>query len=255
MRKVVLSLVVGLVLVTASCAQQAEEPSAEQSISLGDVAESVEGNVVTIPVTVRGLEIVKADGDTSGESGHFHVFVDQDMPDVGEIIPTGRPGIIHTAENPIKVYGLTPGEHMFHIVVGDGTHKRFGEELHLETMVDVEGPSVDGKAPVSIDEGDDLKVDLSAEDVEIVKADGDESGETGHFHVIVDPATPPQAGKVIPAAQSGSPYAEQVIHTFESSATVSDLATGEHTIWVVLGDGAHRAFEPAVMDKLTVTVA
>jgi hypothetical protein len=262
MKKSVLSLVVGLILVGASCAQQedTQEPSTEQSIALGDVAESVRGNVVTIPVNVKGLKIVKADGDTSGESGHFHVF-SGGVVDVGETIPTG-PGIVHTADNPIKIYGQGPGKHTFQIVVGDGTHKRFGEELFLETTVDVKGPSVFGDAPPTIDAGEDLEVDLRAEGVEIVKADGDDSGETGHFHVIVDSASPPKAGRPIPPAGSrpprpgsGLPYREQFIHTPESSATVSDLAKGEHTIWVVLGDGNHRAFEPAVMDKLTVTVA
>jgi hypothetical protein len=38
------------------------------------------------------------------------------------------------------------------------------------------------------------------------------------------------------------------------SATVSGLEKGEHTIWVVLGDGTHKAFDPPVIDKLTVTV-
>ena len=40
----------------------------------------------------------------------------------------------------------------------------------------------------------------------------------------------------------------------ESSTTITGLTAGEHIIWVVLGDGTHKAFDPPVMDKLTVVV-
>jgi len=250
MRKLVLSLVIGLALVGASCAQNEKTESADQSIALGNVAKSVKGNVVTIPVTVKGIQIMKADGMTSEKAGHFHVFIDREMVDVGEVIPK-EPGIVHTADNPIKIYGLKPGEHMFHIVVGDGTHKRFGETLHLETTVDVKGPGVQGKvASPTMKKGDDLVVDLKSEGVEIKKADGDTSGESGHFHLLVDPASPPKAGDLIP-----DPVENKVIHTTESSATIKDLSAGEHIVWVVLGDGTHHAFDPPVMDKLTITVS
>jgi hypothetical protein len=250
MKKIVLVLAVGLVLVGSSCAQKAEKTATPsgQSIALGNVKHTVEGNVVTIPVIVHGLTLVKADGDTSHKTGHFHVFIDREIVDVGKLIPK-EPGIVHTADNPIKIYGLTPGEHMFHIVVGDGLHRRFGAKLHLETKVDVKGPGVQGTAPATINKGDDLTVALKAEGVQIVKANGDTSGKTGHFHLLVDPATPPKAGDIIPAA-----VPNKIIHTFESSTTISGLGTGEHVIWVVLGNGVHRAFDPAVMDKKTVTV-
>jgi hypothetical protein len=35
---------------------------------------------------------------------------------------------------------------------------------------------------------------------------------------------------------------------------VPDLPGGEHTIFVVVGDGAHVPLEPLVADKFTVTV-
>jgi hypothetical protein len=240
-----------LLLLAAACAQteEAEKPEkAEKSFRLAKPPSTVEGNVVTMKATVTGIEIVKADGDTSGDSGHFHVFIDRDPVDVGEVIPK-EAGIVHTADNPIKVYGLSIGEHTLTVVIGDGTHKRFGEDLEQSATVDVKGPSVDGTAPATITGGSDLTIQLKAEGVEIAKADGERSNQTGHFHVLVDPSSPPKAGDLIPA-----PEENKVIHTTESSATVSGLEKGEHTIWVVLGDGQHYAFDPPVMDKLTVTV-
>jgi uncharacterized protein (DUF736 family) len=245
-----------VVILSAGCAKSSDEstvaspstaPASESVLTLGSVPKSVEGNVVTIPVTVKGITIVKANGDTSGKTGHFHVFIDREPPAIGSVIPK-EAGIVHTADNPIKLYGLKVGMHTFHIVLGDGAHKRI-TNAEESVSVDVKGPSVKASAPATITAGSDLTVGLSAEGVEIVKANGDTSGKTGHYHVLVDPATKPQPGEVIPAA-----VPDKIIHTAASSTTISGLAKGEHVIWVVLGDGAHKAFDPPVMDKLTVTV-
>jgi hypothetical protein len=234
---------VALGVVVAACAQ-----AETQSFTIDSPPSSVRGNVVSLDATVEGIEIVPADGDTSGDTGHFHVFIDRDPVEVGETIPK-EPGIVHSAENPIELYGLSTGDHTLTIVVGDGAHKRFGEDLEQEVTVDVKGPSVDGSAPATAKDGDDVTVGLKAEGVEIVKADGERSKESGHFHVLVDPEEAPAAGEVLPAAEDN-----KVIHTTESSAIVSGLKKGEHTLWVVLGDGQHYAFDPPVMDKLTVVV-
>ena len=243
MRRALGGIALVLLLTGGACAQ---EP--EQSLEVADPPSEIEGNVVSMEATLEGVEIVKADGDTSGETGHFHVFIDKDPVAVGETIPK-EAGIVHTTDNPIKIYGLSVGEHSLTVVLGDGAHTRFGAELEEQVTFDVKGPSVDGTAPTTIEEGNDLAVALKAEGVEIVKADGERSKESGHFHVLVDPASPPRAGDVIPA-----PEENKVIHTTEGEATVSELSKGEHVLWVVLGDGQHYAFDPPVMDKLTVTV-
>ena len=249
-----LLLVVVLAFASLACAQQEEEPEAtgapdeELSLEIGDVPESVDGNVVSLPVDVSGIEIKAADGDDSGESGHFHVFIDKDPVDAGEVVAK-EAGIVHSAENPIKLYGLSVGEHELTVVVGDGIHKRIGD-VEDSVTVDVKGPSVDATAPATLEDGEDLEISLESEGVEIVAADDERSDESGHYHILVDPKQPPEAGEVVPPAE-----ANKVIHTPESSATVEGLEKGEHTIWVVLGDGKHYAFDPSVMDKLTVTVS
>lgn len=243
MRKAMTGIVLMLVFAAAACAQ---EP--EQSMEIADPPSSIDGNVVSMDANVEGVEIVKADGDTSAETGHFHIFIDRDPVAVGEVIPK-EAGIVHTTDNPIKLYGLSVGDHTLTVVLGDGTHKRFGEDLEEQVTVDVKGPSVDGTAPATIKEGDELTVGLKAEGVEIVKADGERSEESGHFHVLVDPEAPPEAGAVIPA-----PEENKIVHTTEGEASIGGLESGDHTLWVVLGDGQHYAFDPPVMDKLTVTV-
>lgn len=243
MRTTLKGIVLMLMLTTAACAQ---EP--EQSMEIGDPPSSIEGNVVSMDATLEGVEIVKADGDTSGETGHFHVFIDKEPAAVGEVIPV-EAGIVHTTDNPIMLYGLSVGEHAITVVLGDGTHKRFGEDLEEQVTVEVEGPSVDGTAPATLKEGEELKVGLKSEGVEIVAADGERSEEAGHFHVLVDPESAPEADAVIAA-----PEENKVIHTTEGEASIGGLEKGEHTLWVVLGDGQHYAFDPPVMDKITVTV-
>jgi hypothetical protein len=247
-------LVVVLAVAAAACAEsdpgdETEGNGDELSLSIGEVPDSVEGNVVTLPIEIEGIEIVKADADDSGDSGHFHVFIDKEPVDVGETIAVEPGVIVHSADNPIKLWGMGVGSHELTVVLGDGTHTRIGDGIEDSVTVEVEGPSVDGTAPATIDEGDDLTVELASEGVDIKAADDDTSGDSGHFHVLVDPASPPEAGETIPAAEEG-----KVFHSIESEVTVEGLEAGEHIIWVVLGDGAHTAFDPAVMDKLTVTV-
>lgn len=237
-------LAAALALVAAACG--AEESG---TLTLGNVPSSVEGNVVSIPATIEGIEIVAPDGSTDETRGHFHVFIDRDPVDVGEVVPR-EAGIVHSAENPIKIYGLSVGSHDFTVVVGDGTHTRFAENIEESVTVDVRGPSVDGTASAALDEGSTLTVELASEGVEIRKADGDRSGDSGHYHVLVDPAAPPKAGELVPGGVEN-----KIIHTTESSTEVAGLTKGDHVIWVVLGDGTHTAFDPPVMDRLMVTVS
>src|SRR5207302_1802385 len=85
----------------------------------------VHGNVVTLRVSTIGIRIVKADGDTSGRTGHYHVFIDRQPVAPGAVIPKA-PGIIHTATAPIVITGLQTGTHQIFVVLGDGAHHRLG---------------------------------------------------------------------------------------------------------------------------------
>lgn len=255
---------VGLTLLAAACGADdtgpatAGQPTATSStttnpaptgpsltISSPTSGATVEGNVVTLDLESDGIDVVAPDGDTSGETGHYHVFLDADPVAVGETIPRG-PGIVHSADDPIKLYGMTTGQHRLVVVLGDGTHRRIHGDVQQELMLTVAGPSVDVTAPSTAKAGEPVVVDVAVEGIDLVKADGDTSGTTGHLHFFVDrEPTPP--GQPIPAEPG-------IIHTVERSVTIPDLTVGEHTIWVVVGDGSHVPLEPMVADKVTVTV-
>ncbi|MEA2972577.1 MAG: hypothetical protein QOG82_1035 [Actinomycetota bacterium] len=205
----------------------------------------VKGNVVSLDVASTGLTIVKADGDTSGKTGHYHVFIDRDPVAPGAVIPV-EAGVIHSADDPIVLTGLAVGTHRLSLIVGDGTHTRLGPMV-AETTVDVQGPSIDASTPATSAAGQPVVVTVKVDGLTIVKADGDTSGTTGHLHVFID-RDPTPAGQPIPV-EAG------IIHTAETTIPIPDLAPGAHTLWVVAGDGAHTPLAPRVMDKVTVTVS
>ena len=254
MRHKVVLLIAVLALIGAACGDDDDEKAAATTsttvegptvrIVSPDDGASIKGNVVALDLATDSIEIVKADGNTSGESGHFHVFIDKEPVAPGATIDK-VPGIVHSTEDPLRVTGLAAGKHTFVVVLGDGAHKRIGSAQDT-VEVTVEGPSLDATAPPTIAAGQPLSIDVTVAGVELVKPDGDTSGRTGHLHVFVDKE--PTPGAPIPA---GDPA---IIHSATSPIVVSGLTSGEHTIWVVLGDGTHVPFDPPVADRLTVTV-
>jgi hypothetical protein len=233
------------VMLAGACASDRAQPLADIASPASGV--TVKGNVLTLDLSAKGVDIVKADGDTSGKTGHYHVFIDKKPVPVGTAIPKG-PGIVHSAENPVKIYGLSTGKHTAVIVIGDGAHIRRGSASKTITFT-VAGPSVHASAPATVPAGQAVTVDVKVQGVTLVKADGDTSGKTGHLHLFIDQA-PGGVGQPIPKPADGS-----IIHTATTSVQVPGLAKGDHTIWVVLGDGAHFPLSPPVMDKITVVVS
>ena len=205
----------------------------------------VKGNVVSLDLEGRGVDIVKADGDTSGRTGHYHVFIDREPVPDGVAIPR-EAGIVHTTDDPVALPGLAVGTHRVVVVYGNGAHVRMGT-AQAETTVKVEGPSLEATAPATSPAGQPVVVDVKLEGLTLVKADGDTSGRTGHVHVFVD-REPTPAGQAIPV-EAG------IIHSAATKIEVPGLSPGEHTLSVVAGDGVHVPLNPRVMDKVTVTVA
>lgn len=105
-------------------------------VDLDIVETKVEGDTAVLTMKVGGVTIVAANGDTSGKSGHFHVFIDRAPLKEGEVIPK-EAGIVHSADNPIRVPGLTPGKHEITVVLGDGNHQRIRGDLEAKTTVTI----------------------------------------------------------------------------------------------------------------------
>lgn len=234
-----------LALLTAACAtKKTESPGSDGGTSVAaEAPKSVGGNVVTLNLTAKGVRIVKADGDTTGKTGHFHVFIDREPPAAGATIPK-EAGIVHSIDAATKITGLSVGSHTFTVVLGNGVHQRIGD-AQAKATVQVDGPSVDASAPATVAAGAPVPVAFKLTGATVAPANGDTSGKTGHFHLFID-RDPILTGPI--------PKEAGIVHTIESSYAVTGLAAGEHTIWVVLGNGVHTSLEEPVMDKVTVTV-
>jgi hypothetical protein len=73
--------------------------------------------------------------------------------------------------------------------------------------------------------------------------------DTGHHHLLVNVDETPPQGLPLPAT-------DQILHFgMGQTETELNLAPGEHTLQLVLGDALHIPHDPPVMsDKITITV-
>ncbi len=234
----------------SATATTAAAASPTLQLSSAPTATVVSGNTAMIALTVTGIRIVKADGDTSGLTGHFHVFIDKDPVAAGEAIPKVA-GIVHTAENPIHLTGLADGVHKLVIVLGDGAHRRIGD-AGVTTSVTVAGPTVHLTAPATATAGQPVRVTATVQGVALVKATEDRSNKdktTGHLHIFVN-KEPTAPGGPIPSGDSA------IIHTASATTDIPGtlLKAGDNTIWVEVGYADHTPFDPQILDKVVVTV-
>ena len=159
---------VGL-LATAACGDvaQAEDtgpnPDANVRVLAPAKGSTVAGDTVTLRVAASGVRIVKPDGDVSGRTADYHVFVDRNPVAPGESIPK-LPGITHTPVSPVLLTGLTPGLHQIFVVLGDGAHRRLGKAI-AHTSVHVEGPTVQLSGPATAKVGETVTVRLRARSI------------------------------------------------------------------------------------------
>ncbi|HEX9315509.1 MAG TPA: DUF4399 domain-containing protein, partial [Actinomycetota bacterium] len=182
------TLCVTVIFIGTSCkSTQTSGPSASPSasasasatasptlrLSTAPTATVVSGDTATIALDVSGIKIVAPDSDTSGKTGHFHVFIDKDPVPAGTVIPHA-PGIVDTEENPIYVTGLTDGDHKLVIVLGDGVHRRIGDS-EVTKSIKITGPTVHLTAPATAVAGQTLTVTATVEGVKLVKAADDTS--------------------------------------------------------------------------------
>ena len=136
-------------LVAGACGDKVDSdagPNASAMVHLKSpaVGTVVHGDKVTLQVSASGVQIVKADGDTSGRTAHYHVFIDRTPVRPGSVVPVA-PDIVHTAASPIVLTGLTTGHHQIFVVLGDGTHHRLGRSV-VHTSVHVKDGAKPAKA-------------------------------------------------------------------------------------------------------------
>ncbi|CAN5901902.1 hypothetical protein BH23ACT12_BH23ACT12_04170 [soil metagenome] len=207
----------------------------------------VAGNVVVLTVESEGLEITDADGDISGEAGHYHVLIDRDPVAAGETI-SDDPEVIHFSEDTVAIPGLSAGKHKFTVVLGDASESRIGRGSAVIEL-EVTGPSIDATAPKTAPMAVGFTVETAVSSVQIVDPARDPgTGGTGHLDLVIDPRSDPfDTDKPLPADSSH-------IHSTGTSTEVTGLIKGEHTVWVVLSDKNHVPVKPPVADRVVVEI-
>ena len=97
-------------------------------------------------------------------------------------------------------------------------------------------------------EGNSVVLRLEASGIEIVPA-GTMEGGTGHHHFVVDADLPP-AGAPIPTVEGTYIHLGQAQTEYE----LTGLASGEHVVIAVVGDGIHIPVDPWVVDTVRFVV-
>lgn len=280
-----------LALVGTACSQEqkttaTEEatPAPEVEVIVEDIPSEITGNVLALHVRATGVEIAAPAGNSSAQSAHFVVFVDREPVGVGEPIPNEK-GVIESAEQPIKVWGLTEGKHTLKVALADGSRRRIHEKAVASKTVTVTGPWVQASAPSEVKAGEELTITIKSSGFTVVDPEASHDmpamGEkVGHYHILYDGAEP-KGGQSFTQKHSngkqadhqdmarfdvaaGEPMAQEsmemgmtagrIFHTSAGMVTLTNIPPGEHTIYVVVGTLEHRAFDPLVADKLTVRV-
>ncbi len=84
-----------------------------------------DGDTVTSPVSIEfgigGMSVVTA-GDNQSQSGHHHLLVDTDLPDMTLPIPADENHIHFGDASTSTDLTLEPGEHTLRLLLGDHLH-------------------------------------------------------------------------------------------------------------------------------------
>ena len=136
-----------LVAILGPATAWGEPPAISLGISGPADGATMNGNVAKLAMEVMGVTIVAPNGDTSGKTGHFHVFIDRDPVPVGTVIPEEK-GIVHSETNPIVVPGLALGAHRLTVVIGDAEHRRISDAT-ATTNVNVAGAAIQASDPAT----------------------------------------------------------------------------------------------------------
>jgi len=105
----------------------ATSPAQQQSASVTILApadgDTVPGDSVVVRLAASGVRIVPA-GDTTPGTGHHHLYLDQDLGQPGEVVPSIPGHVVHlgTGVSEYVFHDVPSGEHRLIAVVADGLH-------------------------------------------------------------------------------------------------------------------------------------
>lgn len=100
-----------------------DEPIGTVTILEPETSAELMANSVTVRLSVAGFPIVPAGVMTPG-TGHHHLFLDADVTNPGEPIPTVPGSIVHMGDGASEYTfeNVSRGQHRLIAVVADGAH-------------------------------------------------------------------------------------------------------------------------------------
>jgi hypothetical protein len=78
-------------------------------------------NPISIEFGIAGMDVVKA-GNNQANSGHHHLLIDTDLPDLGLPIPADEHHVHFGDGSASTQITLPPGEHKLQMLLGDHLH-------------------------------------------------------------------------------------------------------------------------------------
>jgi len=104
-------------------AQPAMEARPTVTILQPQDGDTISGDSVVVRLSASGVDIVPA-GDTVPGTGHHHLYLDTDLGQPGEVVPTVPGHVVHlgTGASEYVFRDVAPGNHRLIAVVANGLH-------------------------------------------------------------------------------------------------------------------------------------
>ena len=216
----------------------------------------------TIHFGLSGMGVAPA-GVVKPNSGHFHLLIDAEPPDLKSPIPNDENHLHYGAGQTEATITLTPGKHTLQILLGDAAHVPHSPPVMSPVInVTVAEPSATpAPAAASSDRRPSPKtakeyIEAPANGAYVpltftvhfgltgmgVAPAGFDKANTGHHHLIIDSALPPFDQPI--------PNDETHLHfgAGQTEASVT-LPKGKHTLQLLLGDARHIPHDPPVYSQ------
>jgi hypothetical protein len=207
---------------------------------------------------LRGMGVAPAKSDRPN-SGHHHLLVDTELPDLTNPIPNDFNHLHFGSGQTETTVKLEPGEHFLQLLFGDKDHVPHNPPLFSKKIkVFVSKPKARSPSPegaeayfVGLRDGaivdKNFTVHFGLSGMGVAPA-GIAKPNTGHHHLLVDTEIPPPDRPI--------PNDFQHLHfgSGQTEATL-ELPPGKHTLQLLLADSEHLPHDPPVVSKrITIQV-
>lgn len=208
----------------------------------------------TVVMSATGLTVEPA-GALNENAGHFHILVDTDFVEAGEVIINDAQHLHYGKGQFTTTLNLDPGEHVLRLQFANGAHIALAGPAYQDTITVTVAetmsaePSVRFVTPLAgATVPPTFTVEMSATGL-LVEPAGEIKEGAGHFHILVNTDFVP-AGDVIINDDQHRHYGKG------QYTTTLNLEPGEHVLRLQFTDGAHIALAgPTYQDTITVTVS